>query len=354
MVSSSAKATAVVRWVAAGAGALTVVYLLRNVLPPFLLALGLAYLLASPVDRLVARGVPRALAVLGVEALALVAAAGLVLLVIPVLLHEIPLLREQVPRLAGRFNDTVAPWLGRQGIAFTLDVAAVKNLMVQILGGSRDEWMAAGLNSLRIGGSVALAVVGYVVLVPVALYYLLMDAPRMGTTLVSWIPPRWRAPVLGFLRESDAVLGRYLRGQFLVMGALAVYYTLLLALLGFDLAIPVGVFSGLAVVVPYVGFGIGVVLALLTGILQFGVVTGALMVLGVYGLGQFLESFVLTPRWVGESIGLTPLAVIFALLAFGELFGFVGVLLALPASAVLLVFLRRAGVWLRSTPLYRD
>ena len=145
------------------------------------------------------------------------------------------------------------------------------------------------------------------------------------------------------------VLGQYLRGQLLVMVALAVFYAAALAVLGLDLAVPLGVFTGLAVAIPYLGFGLGLALALLAALLQFASLTGVLLVAAVYGLGQLLESFVLTPRLVGERIGLGPLAVIFALMAFGQLFGFVGVLIALPASAVALVALRRAHAsYLRS------
>jgi predicted PurR-regulated permease PerM len=141
--------------------------------------------------------------------------------------------------------------------------------------------------------------------------------------------------------DCDTVLGEYLRGQLLVMLALAVFYAVGLSLFGLDLAFPIGVFTGLAVFVPYLGFGLGLVLALLAGLLQFSPGHALLMVAVVYGLGQLVESFVLTPRLVGERIGLHPLAVILALMAFGQLLGFVGVLIALPASAVLLVALRR-------------
>jgi predicted PurR-regulated permease PerM len=200
---------------------------------------------------------------------------------------------------------------------------------------------------------VALAVVGYLVLVPVALYYLLMDAHRWSRWAASLVPPRMHTSVFGFARECDELLSYYLRGQVLVMLALAVYYAAALMIVGFDLALPVGLFTGLAIFVPYLGFGVGLVLALLAGVLQFGPVTGAGLVLLVYGAGQLLESFVLTPRWVGERIGLSPLAVIFALLAFGQLLGFVGVLVALPASAVLLVLLRRAQALYFDSKLYR-
>jgi len=330
-----------------------VLWLLAPVLAPFAVAAVLAYVLAAPVGALQARGMPRLLAVLLVEAVALLALLGLLLLLVPVLLHELPLLGEQVPRLALRFNETVVPVLARLGVEFSLDVAAIKALVLKVFGGNAEELITAALSSLRIGGSVALAVVGYLVLVPVALYYLLMDARRWSIWAATLVPPRLRPSVFGFARECDELLSHYLRGQVLVMLALAVYYAGALMILGFDLALPVGLFTGLAIFVPYLGFGVGLVLALLAGVLQFGPIAGAVMVLVVYGVGQVLESFLLTPRWVGKRIGLSPLAVIFLLLAFGQLLGFVGVLVALPAAAVLLVLLRRAQTLYFDSKLYR-
>jgi predicted PurR-regulated permease PerM len=139
----------------------------------------------------------------------------------------------------------------------------------------------------------------------------------------------------------------------LVMLVLSVFYTVGLALFGLDLALPIGVFTGLAIFVPYVGFGVGLVLALLAGLLEFASFKAVIMVAVVYGAGQLIESLFLTPRLVGERIGLHPLAVIFALLAFGQLFGFVGVLIALPASAVLLVAIRRIRAQYLASDLYK-
>ena len=135
----------------------------------------------------------------------------------------------------------------------------------------------------------------------------------------------------------------------MLMLTLAVFYSVGLALFGFDLAVPVGVFTGLAVFIPYIGFGLGLVLALISGLLQFTGWHGLVGVAVVYGIGQLLESMVLTPRLVGDRIGMSSLTVIFALLAFGHLFGFVGVLIALPVSAVMVVAVRRLrGVYLAS------
>jgi predicted PurR-regulated permease PerM len=212
----------------------------------------------------------------------------------------------------------------------------------KLLDANLEDWLGAALSSARIGGSALLSFVGNLILVPVVLFYLLSDWSRFVERVQALIPPRLRAQVLGFLEECDAVLGQYLRGQLLVMMVLSVYYAGALALVGFDLALPLGVFTGVAVAVPYVGFGLGLTLSLLAALLQFASLKGVLLVALIYGVGQLLEGFVLTPRLVGERIGLNPLAVIFALLAFGTLFGFVGVLVALPTSAVVLVALRRA------------
>jgi predicted PurR-regulated permease PerM len=194
---------------------------------------------------------------------------------------------------------------------------------------------------VRIGGSFVLTLIGYAVLIPVVLFFLLMDWPQLVARLHALIPPRLRERVVGFLDECDGVLGQYLHGQMLVMLSLAVFYTVALALAGFDLALPLGVFTGLAVLIPYIGFGVSLLLALLAALLEFGSWYGVALVLVIYGVGQLLESFVLTPYLVGERIGMNPLAVIFALLAFGHLFGFVGVLVALPVGAVAVVALRR-------------
>jgi predicted PurR-regulated permease PerM len=243
--------------------------------------------------------------------------------------------------LAERLNQTLSPWLAQQGIHVSLDVPSIKAFVLKYLNANAEEGLAALLSSARIGGSVALAIAGNLVLVPVVLFYLLMDWPRIVARVQALIPQRQANSVNAFLEECDALLGQYLHGQLLVMLVLAVYYAVGLALFGFDLALPLGVFTGLAIFIPYIGFGLGLALALLAGMLEFASLHGLVAVAIVYGVGQVLESFVLTPRLVGERIGLSPLAVIFALLAFGHLFGFVGVLVALPLSAVALVALNR-------------
>jgi predicted PurR-regulated permease PerM len=192
------------------------------------------------------------------------------------------------------------------------------------------------------------------VLVPVALFYLLLDWKQVVSRVLNLVPPRARPSVDSFTSEADEVLGQYLRGQLLVMLTMAVFYSTGLGLFGLDLALPIGLFTGFAMFVPYVGFGIGLVLAFLAGILQFASIKAVVMVAAVYGSGQVIEGFYLTPRLVGQRIGLHPLVVIFALLAFGQLFGFVGVLVALPASAVLFVAFRRLRAGYMGSKLYQS
>jgi predicted PurR-regulated permease PerM len=343
-------------WCAIAAAVVLIVWLLGPVLTPFVVASVLAYALTplvNKLDRSWGGKIPRVLAVVLIEVLFIVAVLAVALLIVPILAKEIPLLREQLPLLAERVNAWAAPVLKSLGLNFTLDVASIKAFVLKYLNANVEDGVAALLSSLKVGGSVALTLVGNAILIPVALFYLLMDWENFVKRAVELVPLRLRGAYDGFMNEADEVLGQYLRGQMLVMLILAAFYTIGLALFGLDLALPIGVFTGLAIFVPYVGFGVGLILALLAGLLEFASFKAVIMVAVVYGAGQFIESLFLTPRLVGERIGLHPLAVIFALLAFGQLFGFVGVLIALPASAVLLVAMRRVKAQYLASDLYR-
>lgn len=336
--------------------AVLALWLLGAVLTPFVVAAVLAYALTPMVNKLDKLGkgtFPRVLAVLMVQTVFSVLVLSILLLIVPIFAKELPLLREQLPLLAARLNDALSPWLAQFGIDISLNVDSIKTFVVKYLNANVEDAFGSVLTSLQLGGSVALAIIGNVVLIPVALFFLLKDWDRFVHTIMSLVPPKMRPQVDSFTTEADLVLGQYLRGQLLVMGTLAVYFSVALALFGFDLAVPLGVFTGMAFFIPYLGFGLGMVLAVLAGALQFDGWYGVLVVVGVFGLGQLVESFYLTPRLVGERIGLHPLAVIFALLAFGQLFGFLGVLIALPTSAVLLVAIRRARASYLSSKLYQ-
>ena len=348
-------------WAAITGVFLLMLWFLAPVLAPFIVASVLAYALTPLVDRLDAAfhgRMPRVLAVVLVELLFVLLALGLVLMIVPILVKELPLMRDQLPVLLDQINTSLQPLLRKMGVKLSLDLPSIKAFVMTYLNANFEDTLGSVLASVKIGGSAAMAVLGNAVLIPVALFYLLMEWEHFMKSLRTLIPPRLRAASDSFLKESDQVLGEYLRGQLVVMGVLAVFYSAGLALFGLDLALPIGAFTGLAVFVPYLGFGLGMVLALLAGLLEFsssgGVAQAVLMVAVVYGLGQLVESFFLTPRLVGERIGLHPLAVIFSLLAFGQLFGFIGILVALPVSAVLLVAMRRVRSGYLSSGLYQS
>ena len=344
-------------WIVIALVAALALWLLGPVITPFAVASVLAYALTPLVDRLDAlcRGrVPRLLAVIVVELLFILAVSGIVLMTVPILAKEIPLMREQLPELVDKLDSVLAPWLAQFGIHVSLDVSSLKALVLKYLNANYEEAFYSLLASLKLGGSVALTIVFNAVLIPVALFYLLMDWNRLVSKVLELVPPSARPRVDSFTHEADQVLGQYLRGQLLVMVIMAVFYSTGLALFGLDLALPIGFFTGLAMFIPYLGFGVGLILAILAGALQFASVKALVMVAVVYGTGQVIEGFYVTPRFVGERIGLHPLAVIFALLAFAQLFGFVGVLVALPASAVLLVAMRRLRASYMASKLYQS
>lgn len=322
---------------------------LGPVLTPFVAALVLGYVLEPPVRRL-SRTLPRAVAVLVVIVAALLAVSAVALIVVPIVQKEIELVRTQLPALVERVTGTVLPWLQeRLGLRIRLDGASLRTWLSGQFKDSGQDMATMLLGTLQTGWAAAVQVLGMLFLVPVVLFFVLLDWPRLMGRFQELIPPRWRAPFHDVTGEIDGLLSQYLRGQLLVMGALAVFYSVGLLIAGFELWLPIGVLTGVLVFVPYFGFALGAVFALLAGVLQLGLLDGLIATAIVYGLGQAVESYWLTPRLVGERIGLHPLAVILALLAFGALLGFVGVLLALPLAAALAVGVRRLKArWLGS------
>jgi predicted PurR-regulated permease PerM len=328
-------------WMGIGIALLALLYVLAPVLTPFAAAFVLAYLLVPGVEWLARRRVPRAAAVLLMMLLAFLLLAGLMLILVPVLQREVVALQAQFPALINKLNSDVAPRINALlGTSMQFDSQTLKELLAERVG-SQDNIVAKIVEHARAGGLALIGIVGTLVLVPVVLFYALLDYHDFTHRFEGLIPRRWHHAAVGMVSEIDRLLAHFLRGQLSVMGILAVYYSAALAIAGFQAALPIGILTGLLIFIPYVGFGLGLALALLTAVLQFGNWYGLIAVAVIYGIGQVIESFFLTPRLVGHSIGLHPLAVIFALLAFGQVFGFFGVLLALPASAALLVAVRR-------------
>ena len=340
-------------WIAAGLAILGLLYVLSPILTPFLLAGILAYICNPTADRIAGWGVPRILAVVLVMLALAGLAAGLILIILPLLYEEAAVLAARAPEALTLANERLAPWLREHfGVRLRFDSASLQKLAA----GNWDTVQAIlerVYDSLRIGGVALVGLAVNLLLAPVVMFYLLLDWHGMLARMGNVVPRPWHAKLLGVAHEIDAVLSQYLRGQILVMALLAAYYCVALWLAGIPSALSIGVVTGLLIFIPYLGYATGLMLALLVATLQFAGWQPIVAVLIVYGIGQVLESFLLTPFLVGERIGLHPLAVIFALMAFGQLFGFFGILAALPASAALLVGLREVRALYLASRFYQ-
>jgi predicted PurR-regulated permease PerM len=339
-------------WFIPAAVLVALLYFLSPILAPFLFAAILAYISNPAVSWLARHRVPRALGAV-IVLLALVGILVLLLLILlPLFIKELRLLWERLPAFLVQVNDHLLPWLRQRfGVELQLDPAALRNLASESLQGADGLGMKL-LASLRIGG---LAVLGFVVnllLVPVVLFYLLRDWNLLLARIEGLLPRRWHPRITRMASEIDAVLAEFLRGQIAVMLLMSVLYVFGLWLAGLQFALPIGIIAGMLVFIPYIGMLTGLTLATLAALMQFGSLGGLIPIWIVIGIGHALESMLVTPLLVGKRIGLHPVAVIFALLAFGQLFGFFGVLLALPASAALLVGLRHLGTQYRNSSLY--
>ncbi len=322
------------------AGAGVFVYLLAPILMPFLVGALFAYLGQPLVARLTRRRLPRVVAVLAVFALFIAAIAALLVFLVPTVQHQIAGFTQRLPRYLDWLQHEALPWLETYtGAELALDMETLRQMLAahwQEMGG----WLKASVAYVMQSG---LRLVGWLVslvLIPVVTFYLLLDWDRLLARIAALFPAARQPRLRQLALETDAVLGGFLRGQFSVMLALAAFYSAGLWLVGLDLALPIGISAGLLSFVPYLGFLTGLVSAAIGAWVQFQDAHLLLWVAVLFGAGQALEGLVLTPRLVGERTGLHPVAVIFAVMAGGQLFGFTGVLLALPAAAVLKVWLR--------------
>lgn len=316
-------------------------YLLAPILMPFALAALLAYLGDPLADRIEARGISRTKAVVGVFAAMVLATALLVLLVVPLMESQLQGLVDNLPNYAAWFNQKLLPWL-RQHLGIQRRMLDFNQISTMLSG----HWQQAGgiaamlLQSLSSSGMAVIHWLMNLLLVPVVTFYLLRDWDVLVRQIHDLLPRRI-ADTVGLLAgEADEVLGAFLRGQFMVMLAMGVFYSIGLLIVGLDVALLVGMVAGLVGFIPYLGTIVGVGSACLAALVQFQDSSHLLPILVVFGVGHVLEGTVLTPRLVGNRIGLHPVAVIFSALAGGQLFGFLGVLLALPVASVVMVLLR--------------
>jgi predicted PurR-regulated permease PerM len=318
-------------------------WLLSPVLAPFFAAAILAYIGDPLVERMERRRVPRSLAVALVFTLLFGGALLAVLALVPVLERQAIALAAGLPGFLDRAQEHTLPriagWLSLPPDALSLE--AVKKMLAGHLGTAGGVLKAAAAYVGESGAAVLLFV-SNLLLVPLVTFYLLRDWNALLERVRGLLPRAWLADSQRLAGECDEVLGAFLRGQLFVMLSLATVYALGLSLVGVQGALLIGLLAGVVSFVPYLGFMVGLAAALLAAMVQFADWTPLLWVLLVFGIGQLLESFLLTPLLVGDRIGLHPVAVIFAVMAGGQLFGFSGVLLALPVAAVLLVLLKEA------------
>ena len=317
------------------------IYLLQPILMPFLVGMGLAYLGDPLVDRFEAWGTGRTTGVFIVFMVFLVLITGGLLILMPIIAKEIGALIRDIPRAIVLLQETTSPFLmANFGIdPFDLNLDELKTKLTA-------NWQQAGgiagqvLTRVTASSFVLLTTIANLALIPVVAFYLLRDWDILMAKIRAMIPRDMENVTVGLVTECDEVLSAFLRGQLLIMFILGCIYAVGLYFVGLDLAFLIGMLAGLASIVPYLGFIVGIIAAAMAAMFQYHDLIHLVYVAIVFGVGQLLEGTVLTPLLVGDRIGLHPVAVIFAVLAGGQLFGFVGVLLALPVAAVIMVFIR--------------
>lgn len=305
-------------------------YMLAPILSPFLLGALLAYLTDPLVKRLDKWGSPHLLSVTSIFLLLFCVILVLVLILLPLIQNQIVTVVESMPQTIAWIQDTIAPWISE-----FVNISTVKSSVTAGL--SKSGWVLSAVVSS--GYAVTLWVVNFV-LTLVVTFYLLRDWDLVLNAIKSILPKSSKATIIKIARECDEVLSAFFRGQLLVMLALCAVYGIGLLAVGLQLGLIIGIIGGLLSIVPYLGSTFVVVAASAASFIQYGSWEQLPWVLAVFLIGQSLEGFVLTPYLIGERIGLHPVAVIFAILAGGSLFGFFGVLLALPVAAVIMVLIR--------------
>jgi len=330
------------------------IYLLSPVLTPFLVAIFLAYMGDPLVDQLDKR-TPRAISVSIVFLLLSTVVLALTFVLLPMIERQLIQFVQAIPRYIDWIQTAIVPWLvanlGLPDVGFDLN-----SLKVQI----KEHWSKAGGVAAGLISTVSksgLAIVGWVaniLLIPVLTFYLLRDWDILVERIRELLPRRYEPGIVRLVGESNTVLSAFLRGQLMVMLVLGAIYSVGLWLIGLDFSLLIGMLAGIVSFVPYLGVIVGVSVASIAAIVQFQEMFMLVPVFIVFGIGQVFESFILTPLLVGDKIGLHPVAVIFAVLAGGQLFGFLGILLALPVAAVIMVLLRHAHERYMDSQFYNE
>lgn len=323
------------------------IYLLAPVLTPFVTAFVIAYVTNPLTEKLVSWRLSRTMSVSLIFVVLTLAVLLVALLLMPAIQRQVLSFAQRLPQYLDVAQGVVIPWL-TNNFGIELEMLNLAEIKTAISGHWRELGSVLGKMAGRVSksGMVLVQVIGNLVLIPLIAFYLMRDWHLLLGAIRSRIPPLYKKDALMLSSEADTVLAAFMRGQLAVMASLAVIYSAGLSIVGLDMAIPLGMLAGAVSFVPYLGFIVGIVAAGIAALMQFQSLVMLGAVLAVFMVGQLLESFVLTPKLIGDRLGLHPVAVIFAIMAGGQLFGFVGVLLALPVAAVLTVVVKH----LEATP----
>lgn len=331
------------------------IYLLSPILTPFAISALIAYLFDPFADKLESWKLSRTLSVVIVFLLITMIVILIMLLLIPALEQQISKLITNLPNYFAWMSENITPWI-KEKFGIQTDIFNIS----EVSGLLKAHWNEAGGIAKNIIASLSkssLVVVNWLMnllLIPVVTFYLLRDWDVLTSRVGELIPRPVYPTINKLVKESNSVLSAFLRGQFSVMLVLGIIYTIGLWIIGLDFSLLIGMGAGIVSFIPYLGAISGLVIGVITAFVQFGDITYVIYVLIVFGAGQLLEGMVLTPWMVGDRIGLHPVAVIFAVLAGGQLFGFVGILLGLPVAAVVMVLLRFAHQNYINSKMYGD
>ncbi len=321
-------------------------WLLSDVLLPFVAGIALAYLQAPLADRLERMGMNRTLAALLIVVMIMVALLAVMLLVLPLLVQQLSQLAASLPEHITRVRGFLTEWLNwLQGGKSTVTLSEILK--------QASAWLTTFAHSLWSGGKALVSFASILIIMPVVTFYLIVDWHGMLNVLDSWVPPRHREEVRQIARDIDAAISGFVRGQLIVCLLLGLYYVIALSLIGLHFALLIGIIAGLITFVPYIGSLTGLLVGTGVALAQFWPdwkwVAG---VVAVFLVGQFVEGNIIAPKLVGERVGLHPVWIIFAMFAFGYLFGFVGLLLAVPIAASIAVLFRFGLKRYLASPIY--
>ena len=338
-------------WLATCVVVVLLLWLLSDILLPFVAGMAIAYLLDPLTNRLERIGVNRRLAALLIVGVFVLSFVALALMLVPLLASQLYALIANMPGYVTRIYTLAlsadVPWL--REMLGSGDASKTFNDLVSQGAG----WLATFVRSLWSGGRALISLFSLIVVTPVVAYYLICDWPRFVTTVEQWIPLKHRESVHGLFAEIDAAIAGFVRGQSGVCLILGSYYALALSLVGLNFALLIGLLAGLISFIPFVGSLSGLLLGVGVAIAQFWPEwTPIVTILVIFMVGQFVEGYILAPKLVGENVGLHPVWLMFAMFAFGYLFGFVGLLVAVPVAAAMGVLLRFALRRYRASTIY--